>query len=690
MQDEVRFIRYHQFGIEQSPLQIYTLLNFTPHRSVTREIYKSEAPDWFALQQGVNEYWNPCILTLEGHTKTVVSVAFSHDGRLLASGSLDRTVKIWDVSTGGCLHTLLGHDHHVSILAFSPKNYNLATGSYDKTIKIWDADNGALIRTLRCHRSTICALTFSKNGKLMASSAEDGTIKLFDMPSGKCTRELIINDGMSNARSIAFTHDGQILSCGTDGSVLIWDLWDQTEPHQIEIDEVDFPPGSVVSSQTNELFFIRGHNVEVWNPATKMRIRTIRYPTSSLIHRVSYGLSVILSRHGTILGVIGVDEVDILNPSTLNWVAQIKQGSLSSSVSPTSDILALALGLQINIWDLSTITNLNHPSPTTDTRPVFSSNTSLVVTQSDTEMKLIIWRSCIGDSTSFTRPWHVIQIVPPCHQDRQLALKSRPMFSFDGQMLILQYHKEIHIMHVSEEGVGFKVSFPESHYGVLALSHDNRWLAVPFFNHVSIFEFGNPFAETKLDTNDDWWELAVCSFSHDSKTLAVHHGSHIDLYENNTWRRNYTLYNVEREGLQDRTVFFSSDDRFLATTSHDVSRRKTELNVWDLETKVCSRLLYSGYFKPLNLEVSTFLQLETNLGTFQFINEKMQRLVPPKYAISLDSQWILEGSERLIWLPPDYRPKWAPDAEFRFCRICSKFKFAITTTDRRLVILTLP
>jgi len=586
--------------------------------------------------------------------------------------SVDERIKIWDVSTGACLHTLRP-DGWIKALAFSTKNYNLVIGSDNNTIKVWDANNGVSIRTLRCHNAPVCTLTFSKNGNLMASSATDRTIKLFDTTSGECTRELIIPNGKYAAYSIAFTHDDEILSCGTYDSVLIWDLKNQTEPHRIEMEDGCFDNRSLISSHTNELFLIRNDDVEVWNPATKTRIRTIECP----IHRPTYRKTLILSRHGALFGVVTSDKVEIVDPLTLEWVAQAKRWSVTSSVSPKCDSLALTSGPQINIWDLSTIAYWKNSSPSVDSRPVFSNDGSLVVTVSEAKQEIIISRSCTGESITFARPW---------------SSKYTPIFSSDGHMLIMERQREVYVRHIYKEGVRFVLSLAKPQFGRLALSHDNRWLAVPFYDHVSIFELGTPSTETRISCNEVFRESTACSFSHDSKTLAVLRGRYIYLYESNTWRCNSTLCNVERAGYQFGAILFSSDDRFLATTSLNPSKEETELKVWNLETTVCTRILYrEGCFHPLKLEALTFLQLETDLCTFQIVNERVQQLIPPKYTISKDLQWILQGSERLIWLPLDYRPKtFCPFVEFRFCRACSKFKVAIITVNSRLVVLTLP
>ncbi|TEU17946.1 MAG: hypothetical protein E3J21_07060 [Anaerolineales bacterium] len=93
-----------------------------------------------------------CVLTCEGHTDWVRSVTFSPDGSLLASGSADQTVRLWDVSTGQCLKTLQGHTYLVWSVAFSPDGCTLASGSQDETIKLWDVQTGECLKTLRPDR----------------------------------------------------------------------------------------------------------------------------------------------------------------------------------------------------------------------------------------------------------------------------------------------------------------------------------------------------------------------------------------------------------------------------------------------------------------------------------------------------------------------------------------------------------
>ncbi|PSN58755.1 hypothetical protein BS50DRAFT_477291, partial [Corynespora cassiicola Philippines] len=96
VQDAYRFVMYHKVAIESAPLQAYaSALLFSPRRSLVKMLFQEEAPKWIAIAPSVADDWSACLQTLEGHSSSVNSVAFSPDSQRLASASYDNTVKIW-------------------------------------------------------------------------------------------------------------------------------------------------------------------------------------------------------------------------------------------------------------------------------------------------------------------------------------------------------------------------------------------------------------------------------------------------------------------------------------------------------------------------------------------------------------------------------------------------------------------
>jgi WD40 repeat protein len=136
------------------------------------------------------------LLTLEGHTNWVNSVAFSHDGRRLASASNDRTVRIWHSKTGALLQTLKGHTDWVRSVAFSHDGRRLASASFDKTVRMWDGETGVLLQTLEGHTGWVISVAFSHDGYRLVSASDDKTVGMWDGKTGALLQTVKIDTSL--------------------------------------------------------------------------------------------------------------------------------------------------------------------------------------------------------------------------------------------------------------------------------------------------------------------------------------------------------------------------------------------------------------------------------------------------------------------------------------------------------------
>ncbi|KAF5545303.1 vegetatible incompatibility het-e-1, partial [Fusarium phyllophilum] len=246
LEDGRRFILAHKRSIELAPLQVYASgLVFSPEFSLIRDLFKHEEPYWVILKPKVDKNWDNCLQTLEGHIRAVTSVAVSPDSLLIGSGGVDKTVKIWDITTGACRHTLEGHDDNIQSVTFLPDGLSLASAS--NTIKIWDTRTGSCLKTLKGHDGHVTSVASSPDGQYLASGSSDGTIKIWNPETGECLTTL--KDHSGAVTSIAFSPDSQGLVSGSaDTTVKVWDTNPfsclQTLQDQNEITSVAISPNS--------------------------------------------------------------------------------------------------------------------------------------------------------------------------------------------------------------------------------------------------------------------------------------------------------------------------------------------------------------------------------------------------------------------------------------------------------------
>src|SRR3989442_1718810 len=155
-----------------------------------------------------------------GHTDVPYAVAYSPDGNLLASGSLDNTLKLWRMSDGALLRTLVGHANWISAVDFSPDGSKVVSGSYDRTIKVWRVSDGVLLNTLYGHGNYVFHVAFSPDGTMIGSASADTTARLWRAADGAALQTLPCVNWVYTA---VFSPDSATLLT-SDVSYNIW-LW---------------------------------------------------------------------------------------------------------------------------------------------------------------------------------------------------------------------------------------------------------------------------------------------------------------------------------------------------------------------------------------------------------------------------------------------------------------------------------
>jgi WD40 repeat protein len=305
------------------------------------ELHRSDPPKAIGYEQ------LSIAKTITGHSSYVNTLAISPDGQTLVSGSADKTIKVWNLSTGQEILTLKSHLNPINTLVISPDGQTLVSGSADKTIKIWHLSTGQEVRTLKGHSNPVNSLIISSDWQTLVSGSADKTIKVWNLSTGQEIRTITGN--FSYVNTLAISPDGQTLASGSaDKIIKIWNLSTGQEirtlkGHDSYVNTLAISPdGQTLASGSAD------KTIKVWNLSTGQEIRTLR-------GHDSWVKSLAISPDGqTIVSGSADNTIKIWNVSTGQEIRTLTGHSNhvnSLAISPDGQTIASGSGDNtIKIW----------------------------------------------------------------------------------------------------------------------------------------------------------------------------------------------------------------------------------------------------------------------------------------------------------------------------------------------------
>ncbi|NEZ55383.1 NB-ARC domain-containing protein [Adonisia turfae] len=508
------------------------------------------------------------LLAGQGHTAWVMCVAYSLDGKLIATGSRDETIRLWDAETGQCMKTLPCPGSWVQTVVFSPDGQYLVSGGSDGAIRVWEVATSCCQWIWEGHCDRILALKFSADGQTLVSSSMDQATRVWDFASGDClhTWEISINWTLA----MDLSSDGSTLVTGSDGNLVkLWDL--ATGKCRFTLPDYRSYVWSVAFAQDGQTFLTSSDDktIKLWDLATGDCLQTwLGHSHFVWLTRFSPdGQSVVSASNDQTVKVWDVTSGQCLQTliTYSNWLQSV-------AFSPDGEYLVSGgEDQQVRLWQTVTGDCIRRLSGHTNqvSSVVFSSDGRYIASGSD-DATIRLWNATSGEYLRTLRG----------HTDGVQSV----VFSSVGNILASgSYDKTVRLWDVTSGECLQILAGHLQRIKAVAFSIDGAMVASGSDDHtLKLWAVGSGACLHTLEGHGDW-VLAV-AFHPQQSWVASGSGDHtIKIWDIVTGE---CLQTLEKDSQRVRSVAFSLDGRYLASCGDDAT-----VYLWDVETGECQRSL---------------------------------------------------------------------------------------------------
>ena len=569
---------------------------------------------------------------LVGHKGEVTSISFSGDGKYLASGSYDNTVKLWDMRTSKNVATYEGHTHIINSVSFSANGKYIASGSSDKTVKVWEVQTSKCLATLQ-HDEEVRHVSISADGKHLASNSlgekkQISGLKVWEIPTSKC----IMSIQESLAFGVSLSADGKYLAAPSSENVKIWKVQSSEciatlKGHPTLVPHVSFSyDGKYVASGSYD------HTVKVWEMQSSQCIATLQGHTEQVS-------SVTFSFDGMYIASASSDKtVRLWEVKNSTCLATLQHTNRVSNVSFSGDgkyIASNSRDNRVKIWEAQNskclVSSHGHAGSVTS---VSFSNDGKYIASGSNDRTVKIWEvqssNCLVTLEGHTS---IVNSVSFSRDGKLLASGSD-----DKTVKIWEMETTICLVTLQHADGVKSISFSE----------DGKYIASGSMEKMVIWRLDTGNYECFITIEDPIGRVSSVSFSHDGKRLA----SGTDENKIKIWEMETSKCLVALGGGYEvvNSVSYSRDGKYVASASSD----KT-VKIWEMETSTClatlqhaygvksisffeeGKHIVSGSSKTLNIwKVETSECLATLEGHTEEVNS---------VSVSGDGKYIVSGSK---------------------------------------------